>query len=312
MFSIFFFFFFYEERWEKNTLSASSLVIWSLEQLCNNNCPSECFVPGWHTMIRRVKMDKLSDTFKEKSQANVLILAHLCAADGGGKCCPPLSSAHLHSSVTEPWAQTRRRRWWIVARLEIVEKRHKVSFNVGNITHFISHVIFFFFSEHQLVEMNCPPLRALEPAAVNWTVTGVRWVSLEDLQLRSHFAVFVQLKHTSCVVFFNFCLSSCREARISCTLVLLLFVFIFSLSGFSLLLSSVICSIWFQGSLFPFSLVLNFVSFEVLTVGIPELILSLMFTGVVTFFFFFWSRLWGILNAVCQTFNFLWPCESPK
>lgn len=91
----------------------------------NNNGSSQCFVPSWHTVIRRVRMDKLLDTFKEKSQANVLILAHLCAADRGGKRCPPLSSARLHLSVTELWAQTRRRRrWMVVARLEIVEKRH--------------------------------------------------------------------------------------------------------------------------------------------------------------------------------------------
>lgn len=125
----------------------------------------------------RVKMDKLSDTFKEKSQANVLILAHLCAADSGGKCRPPLSSARLHSSVTELWAQTRRWGWQMVARLKTVEERHKVTFNVESMTHFISHVIFF--SEPHLAEMDPSPFRALEPAAVIWTSAEVRWVGYE-------------------------------------------------------------------------------------------------------------------------------------
>lgn len=157
-------------------------------------------------MIGRVQMDKLSDTFKEKSRANVPILAHLCAAESGGECCPPLSSTHLHSSVTELWAQKRRRRWWTVAGLKIVEKRHKVSFNVGNITHLISHIIFSFFIT--------PVSRNGSPTPLWAWIAGVRWVSCEferPSTLASFiqpfwgsFAVFVQLKHTSCVMFFSF------------------------------------------------------------------------------------------------------------
>lgn len=85
------------------------------------------------------------------------------------------------------------------------------------------------------------------------------------------------------------------------------FLFIFSLSGFSELLSSVIYRIWFQASLFLFFPVLNFVSFELLTVGIPELILASFAHWFCHLLSLFWSRLRGILNAVCQTFNFLWP-----
>lgn len=89
-------------------------------------------------------------------------------------------------------------------------------------------------------------------------------------------AVFVQLTHTSCVEFFSFSLPLARQARISCIQILIFFFSssFFSLSGFSGLLSSVIYRILFQASLFPFFLVLNFVSFERLTVGIPELILA--------------------------------------
>lgn len=67
------------------------------------------------------------------------------------------SSAFI--SYTTLGEEARRRRRRTLARLEIAEPRHKVSFNVGNIARFISHIMFFF------PEVDGPVLRALEPPA---------------------------------------------------------------------------------------------------------------------------------------------------
>lgn len=257
-------------------------------------------------------MDKLSGTFKEKSQANGLILAHLCAADSGGKCCPPLSSARLHSSVTQLWAQTRWRRRWIVARLESAETRHKVSFNVGNIAHFISHIIFFF--RNRSSSPPCAWTHSTELDYCRSEMSELRiWRIFSSGLIDSVLLEFicgicsVKTYFVCCV----FQLLVVTVARISCTHVLLLFVSISSLSGFSELLSSVIFRIWFQGSLFPFFflLVLDFLSFKVLTVGIPELIWSPYVHRFchLLFLFLFWSWLRGILNAVF--FRHLTSCD---
>lgn len=258
-------------------------------------------------------MDKLSGTFKEKSQANGLILAHLCAADSGGKCCPPLSSARLHSSVTQLWAQTRWRRRWMVARLESAETRHKVSVNVGNIAHFISHIIFFFrngSSNPPCAWTHSTELDYCRSEMSELRVWRIFSSGLIDSVLLEFICGICSVKtYFVCCVFQ---LLVVTVARISCTHVMLLFVSISSLSGFSELLSSVICRIWFQGSLFPFFLlVLDFLSFKVLTVGIPELISEvLMFTGSVTFFLFSDPNLGAFWMLFFQTFNFLWPSES--
>lgn len=102
-------------------------------------------------------------------------------------------------------------------------------------------------------------------------------------------------------------------ARISCTHVMLLFVSISSLSGFSELLSSVICRIWFQGSLFPFFFFYLYWIFFPLRFsqsGFLNWFEVLMFTGSVTFFSFSDPDLGAFWMLFFQTFNFLWPSES--